>query len=424
MVMAVHQNMKYSLSKDIYMLLLFLWAGGATPLVKFYSSDYPWIFLINITILGCYLCRYSKIINFKSFFCPLVIFLIWYGLICVKYSSFQPTDFYLVYSLLIAFVGWQVFPRIKEFLLYFEHVLTFLSVLSLIVWGSATILPFIGHIYDSMAIYHTTGVESSNFIIVGYGHQNVIGFSGLYRNLGFAWEAGRFSSILVIGLFFNLLNHNFLIKSKNRNFWIMLIALASTFSTTGFSAFAVVIFLYMYNKSTSAKLYIIPLILLLLPTLVALPMIGDKILNNLDYEREIGQMYYAFDNMGYGMITPQRFTGLYLDWLNFMNDPLLGYNINENSYMMKVLFKGYNVWLSDGVIQIFSKYGIFLGVLFYAYLCKTSKKLARIYKYKGLYLFAICFILLSISYDFWGTGLFFYVVFYSISRSEIKLHRC
>lgn len=404
---------KYNRFKDFFMLLLFLWAGGATPIVKFYSSELPWIFFINIIILGVYFCKYSKkSIRIKSLMLPLLIFAIWYILICLKYDGVQPTDLYLVYSAIIAFVGWQIFPSLQEFILYFERILVKLSILSLIVWGSATILPFMGALYDKFAIYHTSGIESSNYIIVSYGHQAVTGLSGMYRNLGFAWEAGRFSSILVIGLFFNLLIHGF--KIQNRDFWILLVALISTFSTTGIGAFAVVIFFYMYNKSVAAKFYIIPLVILLIPTLVALPMVGDKILNNMDYERELGQMYYAFDNMGYTMITPQRFTGLYLDWLNFIHDPFLGYNINENSYMMMFLFNGYNVWLSDGLIQIISKYGIIIGSIFYIYLFKTSRFLTACYKCKGRYLFAFCFMLLNISYDFWGTGLFFYIVFYPL----------
>ena len=89
-------------------------------------------------------------------------------------------------------------------------------------------------------------------------------------------------------------------------------------------------------------------------------------------------------------------------------------NINENSYMMKNLFKGFDVWLSDGILQIFSKYGLIIGLYFYYNLFRTSSYVSKVYQMKGKYFLALVFILMSFSYDFWGTGLFFYIIFYKL----------
>lgn len=407
-----------SWAKSFWMLILFLWAGLATPLVKFYSPEFPYVVFVNLVICAYYYIKYGKSKN-NSLSIFIAGYGLWYALICMKYGSVQKTDFTLLYSALIGFISFKVFPSIKEFIFYFERVLVKLCLLSLFVWLSVTILPFMGKIFDSLALYRTYGVVSSNFILVGYGHQ----MAGVFhRNLGFAWEAGRFASFIVLGVFFNLHIHKLDIKFKtNKNFWILLLTLITTFSTTGYASFGGVILFYFFNKSTSSKVLLIIIGVLALPTIVALPFIGDKIAENMDYNQEMSNMMYAFTEWGTPSITPQRITGFYLEWLNFINDPLLGYNINEKSYVMSNIFKGFDVWLSDGVLQIFSKYGLFVGLYFYYNLIKTSTFLSNLYTMKGTMFFALVFVLISISYDFWGTGLTFYMVFNTFFVKNNKL---
>lgn len=407
-----------SWAKSFWMLILFLWAGLATPLAKFYSPEFPYIVFINLVICAYYYIRYGRSKN-NSLLILIAGYGLWYALICMKYGAIQKTDFTLVYSALIGFITFKVFPSIKEFFAYFESVLVKLCMLSLFVWLSVTLFPFMASVYDGLAIYKTDRLESSNFILVGYGHQ----MAGIFhRNLGFAWEAGRFASFIVLGLFFNLHRYKLNIKYKtNKNFWILLFTLVTTFSTTGFAALGGVILFYFFNKSVYSKVILIIVGVLAFPTIVALPFIGDKITENMDYNQEMSNMMYSFTEWGTPSITPQRITGFYLELLNFVNDPLLGYNINEESYVMSNIFKGFNVWLSDGFLQIFSKYGLFMGAFFYYNLSKTSIFLSKLYSMKGKFFFLLVFVLISFSYDFWGTGLTFYMVFYTFFVKNNKL---
>lgn len=403
--------------KKFFMLILLLWAGLATPLVKFYSPEFPYILGLNLLVLFVFYNKY-KVVKTNSLLILVSVYAGWYGLICLKYGGIQSVDFTLVYSALIAYVSYKVFPNIKDFFVCYEKVLVGLAVLSLIVWGSASLMPFMANLYDRFAIYRVQGLENSSYVLVGYGHQMA---GVLHRNLGFAWEAGRFASFLVLGIFFNLLNHNLKISLKsNRNFWILSAALVSTFSTTGFASLGGVILFYFFNKSNYSKLVLAIVGIITLPTIVALPFIGEKFTDNMDYNQEISNMLYSFQYDGTGSITPQRITGFYLEALNFIHDPLLGYNVNEKSYVMMHIFKGFDVWLSDGILQIFSKYGIILGICFYVMLFKSSAYMSDIYKTKGKYFFALVFILISCSYDFWGTGLTFYMVFYTYFNKSNK----
>lgn len=413
-------------SKRLWMLILFIWAGLATPLVKFYSPEYPFVLVINLLLCFYFYFKYqnnangSFAINYNN---PLLLFALgsvcWYFMICMKYGSIQKTDFTLFYSAFIGYISFKVFPSFVEFLKIFEDVLVKLCLLSLFVWISVTLFPFMSNVYDSLAIYKVTGgLDNSSFILFGYGHQ----MAGIFhRNLGFAWEAGRFASFIVIGLFFNLCNHNMKITvRKNLNFWILFLTLISTFSTTGIVAFAAIVICFFYNKSVYSKTFMVIIGALVIPSIVALPFIGEKIITSSDYNQEMSNMLYSFTVEGRTSITPQRITGLYLEIQNFINDPLLGYNINEKSYVMNYLFRGYDVWLSDGFLQIFSKYGIFVGLFFYYNLFNTSKFISTLYKVKGQLFFFLIFILISFSYDFWGTGLTFYIVFYTFFQKDIN----
>lgn len=105
---------RYKKDKLFFMLVFFLWAGMATPLVKFYSSEFPFILVINLLFLFYFYIKY-KSNKIKKLFHFWGILILWYALICLKYSGIQKTDFTLFYSALIAFVGIGIFPKIREF---------------------------------------------------------------------------------------------------------------------------------------------------------------------------------------------------------------------------------------------------------------------------------------------------------------------
>lgn len=82
------------------------------------------------------------------------------------------------------------------------------------------------------------------------------------------------------------------------------------------------------------------------------------------------------------------------------------------------MFNGYSVWLSNGIIQIFSKYGLFIGLFFYWQLFKSSIKLSQDFNYKGTLIFALTFILINISYDFWSSAITLHYVLYHIYSTK------
>lgn len=398
---------KVNPSKYFYMLMLFLWCAYTAPFLKPFDSEYLFSSFLYIIIYGVYFSRNC----FKRNNRPLVIVLglmaFWYAGQCVKSGGLTKIDFRLLYSMVLAHVAFYLYKG-KGFFLYFEKVLMHMTILSLIVWSLGMLAPgFIKAVFNVISVWTNGGTTYGNFFFVALGGQHSM---GLLRNIGFTWEAGRFSCFLVVGLFFSLILHNMRIKG-NRSFWVFLAGILSTVSTTGIGSCLGVALLYLYNRDRSNRILWIAVSCILLPVIWSLDFISGKIIANADVEQEIRNMAYMFGH-GSEAICPQRITGLFLELQNWIHDFWFGYNLNEQSYTQAVLFGGYEVWLSNGLIQIFSKYGTFVGIFLYYCMFKSSGKMISDFGYKGSLIYAFTFMLISISYDFWASGIFLYFTLY------------
>lgn len=407
-------RMHIDISKYFYMLLMFLWCAYTVPFLKPFDSNFLFTSVIYIIIYFIYFYKYCFTRSKYPLNLLLAIMVGWYLAQCIKHNQITSIDFRLIYSIILCHVSFYLYKG-KEFFLYFEKVLVHLTILSLIVWGLGMIAtgPMQSFVRN-ISVWDNGNTTYGNMIVVALGNQWT---NGILRNIGFTWEAGRFSAFLVIGLFNNLLIHNFKIKN-NKPLLILTIGLITTFSTTGFGAAICVLLLYIYNKSTKYKIVLITICILLSPTILALDFIGDKLRDTMNVQQEIHDMEYSFYVYNTSQITPQRFTGLYLDLQNWLHDFWLGYNLNQDSYAEKIMFNGYSVWLSNGIIQIFSKYGLFIGLFFYWQLFKSSIKLSQDFNYKGTLIFALTFILINISYDFWSSAITLHYVLYHIYSTK------
>ena len=55
-----------------------------------------------------------------------------------------------------------------------------------------------------------------------------------------------------------------------------------------------------------------------------------------------------------------------------------------------------------------------MGLFFYGLLIKSSALIIKVFNKKGTILFALIFLLLSISYEFWTSSVFLYCVYYAL----------
>lgn len=318
------------------------------------------------------------------------------------------------YDVTIAFILARTLG-IRKFLWYFEHSVTILTFISLIFWVSVILFPGVSNILRSIAFPPYT--DNIDFTIGVFGRPNAEGH--LYRNNGFAWEPGRFASIIVLTMLINLFRNRF--RFNNRNFWILMGGLISTFSTTGFMAFAVCIIGINLNYKKRGILKWTKYIIVggFLIFLIASPFMYEKIISTADSDNWLGEAGAARRAEKGIAYTPQRLEGLFLEFMNILDSPLIGYGENPDlSYVKRELFPFVELYLSNGIFQIASRLGIPLALLFYICLWKSSCVLAQLYQVRGKYLFFLMIILINVSYNFFIEPLVIFISLCSIFISN------
>lgn len=391
---------RLDLFEKFYFFLLVLYTGANTPYtqVLLYPIRDHIIFMVIPILLTIILLFRRNRMSFKRFVLPASIFFGWIFLQLMKYGQVYPMTLFLIYNFVLAYIIATIYGK-SIFLLYEKYV-TFLSLIGLIVWVLNAFFPNeISSIMSSISLIPENDGLKSSIIITTLG--NDVSILGM-RNSGFSQEPGLYSSLVCIALYFNLIRTKFSIKG-NINFLILLLSLITAQSTTGYVAFLIIFCFYAYNKKTATKYVFMIAIAILIPLAITLPFIGEKITKywyNEDSKNNASEMVsYNQNNNGIAVFVPQRIDAMVFDAINFINDPVLGYGVeDDNSYISKTVSK--NIVLSEGNVNIFGRYGLIIGICFLFGLVKTSKTMSVCYEYKGSLFLFFLWLVISASYDF------------------------
>lgn len=392
-----------------FMFMMFMWVSSVSNYTSFNFGKNPILMPFYIIILAYYFFRYCKF-SMKPVVIYILLFAIWTIASLFKYGSNAGFHFPPIYSIIIAHIAFNIFKR-EEFLKVFEKILVFLCSLSIVVWLLANVIgePFVNFMTSISVLPKPQPPTETYSFIVGLGSSFEL---GLRRNIGFTWEPGVFSCWVLLGLYVNLIRHNFkfLDLKHNKSFIILLLTLVTTLSTTGYAAFSIIIlFILLNKKSVSIKIVVLIAVIAIIPTVLGLSFMSDKIKGLMDIEAGISSTNYEGTTLGMAVVTPQRFTGFYFSWLSFIHDPLVGFSQYPNSYVTQVLFgNAVVVAPSEGILYNLATYGIFMGLFFYYWLIKSSIYLSKAYNYKGTMMFLIFFLTISFSYSFWENCIFMY----------------
>lgn len=395
-------------AKTFFMFMMFMWVASVSDFTSFNIGKNPVLMPVFILILAYYYIKYCNK-SYKPLVIVLGLYVVWNLLSYLKFGSFVGINFPPFYRIIIAHVAFNIYDK-KKFLYLFNRILVRLCALSLIVWLCANIIgePFVNLMRSISVVSPSPPTETYSFL-VGLGSQIEM---GIRRNIGFTWEPGRFACWCLLGLYVQLIINNFNYQKlkANRDFFILFLALLSTLSTTGYSILAILILFYMFNlKSNISKIFTIVIVILILPTVLGLSFMSDKIGNLMDVDSGFQEVnYYAFQENS-SIVCPQRFSGFYFSFLNFMHDFWLGFNQIFKSYVTEVLFRGSVIVApSEGIVGILARYGIFVGGFFYYWLIKSSFYLSKTLRYKGKWMFFLFFMGISFSYEFWENCIFMY----------------
>lgn len=185
------------------------------------------------------------------------------------YWAFNTAFFYTIKVLIGIFIFITVGQKFRE--VYFK-VIFFLSLTSLFFFFASAL----GIHFPPIASY---GDRNSIFIYTQFKEVNTGEY--LLRNSSMFWEPGAFQGYINMAFLLYLPQLGELWKQHKRMMVTVIIALITTFSTTGYIAFAVIILSYLFyykkgNKSTS-MFYFVPALILIIYSFLKLDFLGNKL---------------------------------------------------------------------------------------------------------------------------------------------------
>jgi len=349
------------------------------------------------------------------------IMVAWTIAVCYKFHDYTPSNFsfhiFLFYAIFIAFIHIRVYGR--DLFPIYEHIMTVLSAVSLILWGLVLIFPDIVSLFRQFpeTSYGNNILYLFNWMDPDKGQT----YGSLIRNAGCSWEPGRFSVMLVLAILVNLSREGISFQN-NKRIIILLLALASTMSTTGYSIAFLIYVIFWLNEINAKNILSFIFIAIPLAILIySLDFMGEKIQEKANFEGLTRERVHNinYNAKAYGDVylgSFDRFESAYFEWINFQKEPLLGYGRNTNhSWFNQEISK--NFFLSGGLVKIFSQHGIFIGFFLYLILFYSSAKISLACWNQQKFAYAIVILISSFSYPifcipiftaFWLYGLFCY----------------
>jgi hypothetical protein len=320
----------------------------------------------------------------------------------IKFGEIHPHFFGInVIKFTIAYVVMSSL-RTRFFAIY-EHILFVLAVIALILWTMHNAIPgtFVELLRNFEFSTQGAGRGSTDFNAIVYTVSNydvvpdhVANFGGfqIYRNSGFAWEPGAFSAFINLAILFNIIRNNFRLKNNPR-LWILTIALLTTFSTTGYSMFILMVFFYLYNQPFRKVAWVIPFAVVFTVLIFTLPFMADKISETTEYDTE--ELIYRSIKHD-TQYAPQRFESLKIDFVDFMNHPVLGYGGQVEARWTHQI--GAQIATISGIGKVLAQFGL-VGLIFFLFsVWSSSKKLVTLYNLKGALFPVVLILMISISY--------------------------
>ncbi len=416
-----------NLFEYIYMVIMVIYMGQMTPVTsRMVSSISGNLFPFLLPIVASVFLWLRRPVSFfhRSFWIVIGLFFFWATLVINYYDSYKNEDlsyyFFLFYSIVIAYLHVQCLG--KKFLPLYENVVVILAIISLVFWIWAVVYPTSASFFKQ---FEPTRYGNNVYFIFNWmdptKDQN---YQGLLRNSGFSWEPGRYSIILVLALLCNIARNG--VKVFNFNTIILLIAIGSTLSTTGYTA-AIILYIVSFVHHVSFKKSLL-FFIFFIPSIVMISRLGfmrDKIEEQIQVETDLHQLEKSFKynnettDEGEYVGSLNRFSAIYFEWENMKEHPLLGYGRNPtNSYFYKNVST--NFVLTGGLVKILSQHGVIFGIIIYLMLLFSSFTLSRDFDELSPFALFLTFILFSVSYSIFTTPIFTAFWFYGPFRRRAE----
>ena len=193
-----------------------------------------------------------------------------------------------------------------------------------------------------------------------------------FRNSGAFWEPGGFAAFLNLSLALHLIQNKFVFDRHAR---IVMLTLMTTFSTTGYVVFFILLIFAMSNRMLgnitpailAIRLFLITAIgLLFVYLFYAVPIFRDKIDTQISAQQIlIGDI--DFDNPNFSSLG--RFGSMIVDLRSIQDRPLFGRGYSDSEF--KAQFENYN--FTNGLTSFIGHFGL-VGLAWLLYSTFSSGK--------------------------------------------------
>ncbi|WP_395050184.1 hypothetical protein [Flavobacterium sp.] len=403
----------------IFVFILIIYAGSATVFVRSFNSWEDIVGILFICFFAVYYAINNRIQLNKTFYLLATAYIIYslaltvkFGEVHLQFFSIYLISFYITYITIVTL-------RYRFFVIY-EEVMYYLCIISLFFWSLHQIIPEqLTSFIDSFAFSKPGSINvKSNIIFYTINDISVVndyvvnlGYFNLFRNSGFAWEPGAFAVFISLAIYIHFIKIKFN-KLINKRFLMYLIALITTFSTTGYGIFIVLIMFYTYNQHIKYRSIYLFVSVIMGVYVLSLSFMSDKIIS-LSQENTTNQLVESSINND-TKYAPQRITSFIIDYQDFLNNPILGYGgHNKEMWTAKL---GAEIATISGIGKLFARFGLVGVIFFFVMLLRSSKLQSQILGFKGWGFPFLIIVMISISYSlienpllmcFWMAALFY-----------------
>ena len=389
--------MKILINKNFLLTLLLVYNSTYSSVIAF--SYYTLLFSLIISIF-IFLKNGLKIDSLFYKFTILFLLVSIYLFISLPYFDILLTGYnylkFLYAYLSIKLIGSNFFKNIVN-IAYYGSIISFpFYILQLLNYDIAFSL--VGFFQNSFDFLSWRNDQMANNIIF------TINGDGALRNSGFMWEPKGFASFVIIAIIFRLFMNNLVLYDKK--IIVFVLAIISTFSTTGILVLFLILIFYFINKKVVVLLSIFPIFLIISYSIfINSEILYKKILYEISLENEYKMLLkkkdYESDVYSLGR------TGSFLvDFNDFIKKPIFGYGFTRENRTQSAYVKLVRV---NGFSDLLAIYGLGIFLFFYRYY--VFLKLLNIKNYKFLSIILISIICIYFAstltgHPFWTSLLF------------------
>lgn len=218
------------------------------------------------------------------------------------------------------------------------------------------------------------------------------------------WEPKGFASFIVVAIIFRLFLNKLVLFEKK--IIVFILAIISTFSTTGILALFLILTFYFVNKNAKILLSIFPIFIIFSYNIFFnSEILYKKILYEISLENEYKKLLNKKDYKS-DVYSLGRTGSLIVDFNDFMKRPIFGYGFTRENRTQSAFVKLVRV---NGFSDLLAVYG--LGILIFFYRHHVFLRRLNVNEYKLLSLVLMTFIFVYFAstltgHPFWTSLLF------------------